>query len=204
MKIEDTFVRQIKITEVEGLDPVRVMIEEYDRGQAKVIIECYGQSWSSFWGSMGGNLKEFFTRTNVGYLANCFDRGLANRDLELDTSDMLNQFQVAMRTSILDNRKEEMIDKEDAETLWEQCNALDEYTFDKMKPEHTYDSWKILDTHDMCEVTWKRFFGEGEFDLSCWIEDSVKETYLPNHKWDYLCHIVSCVKEAVTGIKEED
>lgn len=203
MKIEDTLIRQVKITDVQGLDPIRVMIEEYDRGQAKVIIECYGQSWSSYWGSMGGDLVEFFTRTNVDYLSNCFDRGLRNRDLEVDTSAMLDQFKKAMRESILDRRKDGCIDKDDAATLWEQCNNLDQHDLDEMRPDHQYDNWKIQDTHYMCETTWKRFFGSFEDDLSCWVDDHVTEVYLPNHAWDYLTKIVSVVKVAITGIEED-
>lgn len=39
MKVEETTVRKLTITEIPNLDPISVIIEEYEVGQAKVIIQ---------------------------------------------------------------------------------------------------------------------------------------------------------------------
>lgn len=53
MKVTETKVQSIVITEVERLDPIRVMAENYEPGRGRITITCYGKAWTSFWPAMG-------------------------------------------------------------------------------------------------------------------------------------------------------
>ena len=48
MKVTETQIRKLEITEVPNLDPISVMIEEYEVGQAKIIIQCWDRSWNYY------------------------------------------------------------------------------------------------------------------------------------------------------------
>ncbi len=72
MKITESKVRKLLIEEVERLDPVTVYLEDFEPGQGKITIECFGQSWSSYWGAMRGHtVAQFFCSCDESYLSNC-------------------------------------------------------------------------------------------------------------------------------------
>lgn len=69
MKIEKSFVSKLKISEVNGLDPITVFLEDFERGKGRITISCYDSSWNSYWGAMGDrNIKEFFLSCDNSYL----------------------------------------------------------------------------------------------------------------------------------------
>lgn len=79
MKITQSTIEQIVITDVERLDPVKVMIENIKPGVGNITITCFGKSWTSFWGSMSDRLiQEFFVDCNDSYLINCLNRGISS------------------------------------------------------------------------------------------------------------------------------
>jgi len=69
MKIEEKQIKMLFITEVKGLDPITVIIEDYKLGAGKIIIECYCETWANYWGSMGNkSVGEFFCGCDNSYL----------------------------------------------------------------------------------------------------------------------------------------
>ena len=84
MKIEESLIKQIKVSDIERLDPIIIIVEDVACGKANVTIKCFDKSWTSYWGAMGGSVKDFFSRVNVGYLVNCFDRGIRSETDEKD------------------------------------------------------------------------------------------------------------------------
>lgn len=89
MQVERTQVTKLVITGAEALDPITVILEDlgsrtYPREgeadhisrQGKVIIECYGESWSGYWGGMGNRtVAQFITDESVEYVVGCLARG---------------------------------------------------------------------------------------------------------------------------------
>lgn len=73
MKLEETKVRKIKVTEIydsHGLDPIHIYLEDYEAGSGKITISCYDKTWHSFWGAMGDSpITEFFLSCDNGYIA---------------------------------------------------------------------------------------------------------------------------------------
>lgn len=69
MKIEKGTVTILRITEVPGLDPIRVTLDDIGPSQGRINIECYGEAWASYWGGMGNQgIAEFFVGCDNSYL----------------------------------------------------------------------------------------------------------------------------------------
>lgn len=92
MKIETSQITKLLISDLMGepykLDPVTVIIEDlgvrahigdHKTRQGKIIIECYGSSWSTYWGSMGDRtVAQFFTGAGDDYLIGCLAQSLSS------------------------------------------------------------------------------------------------------------------------------
>ncbi len=69
-------VQAIEITGSPALDPIRVITQDLGPGQGRIIIECYGQAWSTYWPGMGNlNIRQFFTECDTDYLEMNLHRG---------------------------------------------------------------------------------------------------------------------------------
>lgn len=74
MKITDCQpTRSFRIEDVKALDPIQVMIFNYEPGKGKAIImQCYSKAWTMYWGAMGGKpLEEFFVSCGPDYISGC-------------------------------------------------------------------------------------------------------------------------------------
>jgi hypothetical protein len=61
----------IEIRDFDGLDPVTALFQDFGPGQGRVIVECYGDAWSAYFGAMGDHDIQGFVRTaGADYLAN--------------------------------------------------------------------------------------------------------------------------------------
>lgn len=58
----------IQISGIPGLDTVTVFLQDFEFGQGRLTVECYGKAWSSYWNAMEGPLAEFVARCNEHYL----------------------------------------------------------------------------------------------------------------------------------------
>jgi len=62
MKIETSTVTKLKISGVDRLDPVSVIVENFEPGKGKIIIGCFVQFWSYYWGVISGKSLDAFFR----------------------------------------------------------------------------------------------------------------------------------------------
>jgi len=70
MDVKKSNITKLLLTNIEALDPVSVFLEDFGPRQGKIIIECYGKSWSSYWGGMGDRtIAEFFCSCDEHYIA---------------------------------------------------------------------------------------------------------------------------------------
>ena len=77
MDVQVSKIRKIR-GQPEGLDNITVFVEDPAPGKGKIIIECYGKSWSLFWPAMGDKkLGEFFQSCGNDYLIGCLAPGLS-------------------------------------------------------------------------------------------------------------------------------
>lgn len=115
MKIEQTTVQKIHITNVDRLDPVTVVVEDIEPGKGKIIIECYGESWSSYWGGMGGrSISEFFMDCGNDYLiGNLTSRLYSTVPLEG------HELESAVKKDLFFDRKKRVITAERARNIYD-------------------------------------------------------------------------------------
>jgi len=70
MDINTNQVIMLTLTELERLDPVRVILEDIEAGKGRIIITCYGKAWTAYWGGMGDQtISQFFYNAPEEYLA---------------------------------------------------------------------------------------------------------------------------------------
>ena len=106
MRIEETQITKIKITDLDACDPITLLVEDIEHGEGKLIIECSGRSWSSHWTSMGKSLLELLDSESVDYLANrLWDHNLPQTepDYSLVTDSIRSQVLELRREGLIDN-----------------------------------------------------------------------------------------------------
>lgn len=204
MKVEESLVKKIYVSEIEALDPITILVEDFGEGHAEVIIKCWDKSWTAYWGAMGGDVKEFFSRVNVSYLVNCFDRGIRSESDEKDVSAMKETFEQKIREYILERRRDTYLDKQVARDLWEE---VDKISFESIVPEHDHECFNWDVNHWSVDYNvWSKLFYGIDYDLGDfgqWLWENVPFEYMPNHEYHYLERIITVVKDVVSGGKCE-
>ncbi len=77
MNIEITTVEMMEIIGAPRLDRIKVITEDFARGQGQITIVCYGRAWTSFWGGMGsGDIASFVTSMDAEYVASNLLHGM--------------------------------------------------------------------------------------------------------------------------------
>ena len=118
MKIETSTVTKLVLSELERLDPVTVILEDLGPNQGKMIIECYGKSWSTYWGGMGGTLMDFLARVSAEYIANrMWDH------CQSQTLHDFEAFEVAAKRKVIDDRRKRLAHKDEARDAWDEIEC---------------------------------------------------------------------------------
>lgn len=120
MKVSQSNIQQLVITEVASLDPVKVMIENIKPGVGNITITCFGKSWTSYWGAMSGmTIQEFFLSCNNSYLINCLDRGISSV-IDGEDNDANIDF---VKKEICTLRRGRELSREEARECWEEAEG---------------------------------------------------------------------------------
>ena len=119
MKITETKVQSLEINEVESLDPIRVMAENYEPGQGRITITCYGKAWTSAWFAMGGDtVQQFLIRVSNDYLIGCLSP-MMRSEVEDDNEENLE----FVKAEICKLRRSGEIDHAKARDMWESAEC---------------------------------------------------------------------------------
>ncbi|MEL7340052.1 MAG: hypothetical protein AAGM67_06160 [Bacteroidota bacterium] len=173
MKIEQSTAIKLRITEIESLDPITVFLEDYVAGKGKIVIECYGKSWSSYWGAMGGRtIAQFFCDCDEHYLISNLCGSLSSEEPDYDA------FLPLARAHILGCRRLNHIGSSLARALYD-IEDWEEYA-----PEHSYDTYKCPDHESKEEFEY--------LDLGI----VTVPTRVP-HQYAYMVRIVKAVQAAL-------
>lgn len=171
MKIEETQVRRLTISEVAGLDPITVIAEDLAPSKGTVTISCYGKSWTAYWGGIGGRtIAQFFCICTDDYLAG----ELSNIPAHVFEADALVD---KARKAILFDRRWRDISHATACERYDDAGRLSDIDSETM-------AW--ANSRLMTE-----FFGE---DWHCDMPTK------PNPDYTYLCRIIKTVQEALKAI----
>lgn len=183
MKIERSQVTKLVITGAHRLDPITVFMEDIEPRKGKIVIECYGKSWSGYWGGMGDRtIAEFFCSCNCDYIA----RNISDAAADLTDADaikdsarreiaILRRGRLLPATGFRIGRND--IDKEQARELWDRVEFA--YFGD--------DGWG--DSRLMEEI-----FGD-----EWWCHLPTK----PNPDYQYLRRIIDAVQDGLKMVANE-
>lgn len=179
MNIEQSQIKKLLITDVKGLDPITVFLEDLEPRKGKITIECFGASWSSYWGGMGSDtVAAFVSSCGDSYLANClWDHAQEQTELDYDG------VQAKVRKAIVELRRESLVDAYFAREIYDIEN------WEQYAPQHTYDVWSCPDWLD-----------EDDFERLNLDDESISERN--TSKFDYLNKIVTAVQEALQSLNQ--
>lgn len=175
MKVTETKVQSIEITEVERLDPIRVMAENYGPGQGRITITCYGKAWTSAWFAMGGDtVQAFFIRVSNDYLIGNFTPQMQS---EVDDDNDANlEF---VKEEICKLRRSGEIDHAKARDMWESAECSGNVKEDCCSWIHASVLNELLGD-DPCYQKWPT---------------------VPNPEYQYLERILDAVREALKQVE---
>jgi len=172
VKVSQSNIQQLVITEVASLDPVKVMIENIKPGVGNITITCFGKSWTSYWGAMSDRtIQEFFIDCNDSYLINCLSRGIRST---IEGED--NEANIAfVKKEILKLRRENEIDQFEAREYWDEADGADDVK-DRVCSWHSHSSLRKVFGDEPWYANWPT---------------------VPNPDYEYLERIVQAVREAI-------
>jgi hypothetical protein len=177
MKVAQTEITQLVLTELKSLDPVKVMIENISPGAGNITISCFGKSWTSYWGSMSGmTIQDFFLSCNNPYLINCLDRGISSTIDGEDNEANIN----FVKDMICKLRRENEITEFEAREYWREAEDSDDV--------------KFLCCNWTANSSLRNIMGDEPWYCG-WPS-------VPNPDYEYLKRIVQAVREALEEIRE--
>lgn len=174
--VEKIDVLSFVITGAERLDPVRVMIENYEPGKGRITITCYGKAWTAAWFAMGGDdVQTFIKRVSNEYLIGYFDPQL--RSTVDDDNDANLLF---VKSEIIKLRREREIDAVLAREMW-------------------YEAENADDVKESCCC-----FGVGNKLLNLFGDDPWYADWptAPNPKYQYLERVLNAVRDGIKQIEK--
>ena len=194
MKIEQSTLTKLLISEAPALDPITVIIEDlgvraeredHKTRQGKVIVECYGESWSAYWGSMGDRtVAQFMADVSVDYLAGCLNRGMAISTCVFSSAALIK----ACRQAICDRRRSRnlskwhgySLDSDEARKLWDRVEDL-----------RHFESVESLQYSSEAGEALTEMFGEE------WHYGVQDHGYVENPRYAYLKRVIEAAQEGI-------
>lgn len=203
MNIEQSVATKLLISQVESTDPITVYLEDLGSRtrdeaegktsvsrQGKIVIECYGESWSAYWGAMGDRtVSKFFADCGSDYLANCLVRG-TSMDQTIFCGEKL---ETSVKKQILDCRRRRgdyqqtacmSIDREDARKLWSQADDLLRHFSTPEGLMHSSCAGEVLTA----------IFGDE------WHYAVEERCMVPNPRYLYLIRVIEAVQAAIESL----
>jgi hypothetical protein len=70
MRTEVAKTEAFTIFDADGFDPILVVFQDLGDGRGRLLLECYGWAWGSYWGAMGTTVRDFVDQCGVDYIVN--------------------------------------------------------------------------------------------------------------------------------------
>lgn len=101
MRIEDSKTsRVLTIHDAPKLDPITVVLQDIGPGAGRLIVECYGEAWSAYWGGMGdATLSEFVRDCGPDYITDKLVRPRMLKRDEAYLQRIVDAVQLALRSN---------------------------------------------------------------------------------------------------------
>ncbi|MEN6549987.1 MAG: hypothetical protein ABFE07_28420 [Armatimonadia bacterium] len=81
MQVRNVTVQAFTVEDVKGLDPLLVVLQDDGPGKGRLLVECFGEAWSNYWGAMGENttVASFVLEAGIDYLESKMQSPFENR-----------------------------------------------------------------------------------------------------------------------------
>lgn len=80
MKTRDVAVQAFTVEDVQGVDPLLVVLQDDGPGKGRLLVECFGEAWSCYWGGMGNlTVAQFVADAGMDYLEGKMQSPFENR-----------------------------------------------------------------------------------------------------------------------------
>ncbi|EPN6531218.1 hypothetical protein L349_07221 [Enterobacter sp. MGH 3] len=173
--VEKMDVLAYTVTGAERLDPVRVMIENYEPGKGRITVTCYGRAWTGAWFAMGGDtVQDFIKRVSNDYLIGCLAPRLEST-IDDDNEANLN----FVKQQIIKLRQEREIEAYVAREMWAEAENADDVKA------------------NCCD------FLVGEKLLNLFGDDPWYAGWpkVPNHEYQYLERVLNAMREGLNELE---
>lgn len=178
MDIQHSQVTKVTITGADGLDPIHLFLEDLHPGAGRVVLSCYDQAWTSYWGGMGSQtIAEFLGTREVPYLAGRLVGGAQTQEADIP------RLVAELRADIRKGRRSGRYDGEEAREHWEAVEALE----------------NLEDSPDASSALWAHHTLLSELRGEEWWRN-VPERGTKDYR--YLCRILQAVQAALAMQKE--
>lgn len=120
MKVETTQIRKIEITEVDGMDPISVYLEDLAPGKGKATITTPSRSWSYEWWAIGNDndIRKFLIGCDEVYLGTKMYDG----ERWVTDFDAIPQF---IRERAIETRRDGYVTREEARTVYDFASEVE-------------------------------------------------------------------------------
>ncbi len=151
MKVEQSQVTKLVITDVEQHDPIHVYLEDYgDNRRGRVTISEFGKSWSCYWGGMGMSLAEFLLWITNQYWIGYLDSRLES-EIDADNEENIS----FVKKEIMRCRRKGIIDEFDARSMFDDVEYSEDIMHDMFFPRIGITYEKLFNG-DPYSVSWPK------------------------------------------------
>tara|TARA_R110001583_G_scaffold52147_14_gene162246 strand:+ start:5626 stop:6189 length:564 start_codon:yes stop_codon:yes gene_type:complete len=187
VKIEKKQVTKLRITGMEQLDPIDVFVDEITSTSGQITVNCFGQSWTSFWPSVGERgIVGFFKSANNDYIISYFDSQIEqfteDWDAYKEALKVCCQELGASQEKVIVDAIDSM-DEEHLEEAFKRCHRDD------------FDCRDILMNSD--ELQYQTDILPDDIIIDHLFNACLKVPRKEHHKYTYLSKIVDAVKAAL-------
>lgn len=122
MKITQSIITKLEISDVPGLDPVRAYIDDIEPGHGRLTVECWGSSWSTYFGGLpeGSDLSDFVISHDSHYIANRMMVS-GESDYEVDSDAYIAK----LRKEVISKRRMHEFSQDEARDAFESIGNME-------------------------------------------------------------------------------
>ncbi|HDL8284758.1 TPA: hypothetical protein PXQ99_001530 [Yersinia enterocolitica] len=129
MEIEISQSVKMRLSGLECLDPIEILVDDYEPGKGKITITCYGKAWTASWCAMSGQtISQFFRRCGNDYLIGYLSPQL-DQQIDGDNDDNI----IFVKREIIRLLRANDITKEKAREYWDAAISSEDVKSDVCK-----------------------------------------------------------------------
>lgn len=127
-----------------GLDPIRVILHDIKPGEGRLIIECYGDSWSTYWGAMGKHrIMQFVCEADVDYITSRMLNSDGTQAQKAKQERYLNRIVYAVKEALRERHYQELTERYAVGSQW-LSESVGVITVESFTPDYNQNKTGVL------------------------------------------------------------